>query len=124
MRVPRLYQLALAATLAALGSPGRSVAIPFIVSEPEPATLATEYDRASLVLLGRFANAIPGPTPDTGTTEFIIDVAFKKHPIMAGKERLTLPHYLPNTGNKPFLIFCDVYKGRSDAYRGIAAAPG
>jgi hypothetical protein len=68
--------------------------------------------------------AIPGPTPDAGTTEFIIDIAFKKHPLMAGKERLILPRYLPNLGKTSLLMFCDVYKGKIDPYRGVEAQPG
>ncbi len=73
------------------------------------------------MLLGRLTNA-KGTAETGGTTEFIIEVAFKKHPIMAGKERLTLPKYVPDTGDKRFLIFCDASGGKLDPYRGIQEA--
>jgi hypothetical protein len=83
-----------------------------------------EYSQAELVLLGQFTNAKTHDGGATGTTDFIIEGAFKKHPIMAGKERLTLPRYQPDTGNKRFLIFCNIYRGGIDAYRGIEVASG
>src|SRR5207302_1241229 len=83
-----------------------------------------EYDQASFVLFGRFTNARVGAGLDGGTTDFVIETTFKKHPILAGKERITLPKYLPAAGDKKFLIFCDIYKGAVDAYRGAEGAPG
>jgi hypothetical protein len=122
MRVPRLYQLALAATVAALCSPDRGAACK--IGSPPPPTLVTEYGNASLVLLGRITDVKPGTPPDKGTCEFHIEVPFKKHPLMAGKERLTLPIGNPDLVDKRYLIFFDVYKGKVDPYRGVEVPPG
>jgi hypothetical protein len=124
MRVPHRYLAAVAAGLLALCLPHKAAADPICCGAAQGATLADDYTQASIVLLGRFTNAKPGENLHGGTSDFVIETVFKKHPLIAGKERITLPKYLPSAEKKTFLIFCDVYKGAIDAYRGVEVVPG
>jgi hypothetical protein len=102
-----------------------AAACPFCSEERGP-TLVGDFNQAAMVLLGTFTNARldgKGGGPDGGTTDFIIETVFKKHDILGNKKTLTLPRYLPNAKNK-FIIFCDVYKGMIDPYRGVEVPPG
>ena len=46
-------------------------------------------------------------------------------PLVAGKKVVTLPKYVPPdpTGQYKFLVFCYVFKGKIDPYRGMAMKP-
>src|SRR4051794_28042569 len=103
MRTPRLCGFALAVVGAALCSPSRVAACKFY--GPPPTTFLAEYNRAGLVLLGRVTAVNAATAPDKGTSEFVIETPFKKHPLMAGKDRLTLPLANPDLAGKRFLIF-------------------
>jgi hypothetical protein len=88
-------------------------------------TLRQEVAEASAVLCVKLARATP-PNPDgpggEGVTDFIIEKTLKKHPVLAGRDILTYPHYLPPKKGVPqrFLLFVDIdNKGRPDPYRGI-----
>src|SRR5262249_49284833 len=48
----------------------------------------------------------------------------KSNDIIKNKKMLTLPRYLPNAKKNQFVIFCDVYKGNIDPYRGVEVQPG
>ena len=97
-------------------------ACPFCTQERGP-TLIGDFDQAAMVLVGSFANARQDAGLDGGTTDFIIDEVLKKHEIIDGKKKITLPKYMPGAKNK-FVIFCDVYKGTIDPYRGVEIQPG
>ena len=109
------------ALLACLALAGPAAACPFCgMSGP---TLTQEAKQANMVLYGYMSNGKPG-NPDAdlagGTTDFVIEKQIKPHPFVAGKTKISLPRYIPTRGGKvPYLVFCDVFKGKIDPYRGV-----
>jgi hypothetical protein len=102
-----------------------AAACPFCTAESGP-TLVGDFNQAAMVLVGSFANARRDAKDgglDGGTTDFLIDEVLKKHEIIEGKKKIILPKYMPQAKNK-FLIFCDVYKGTIDPYRGVEIQAG
>lgn len=90
-------------------------------------TLLDEVNQASMVLYGRLANAKLDPEQGAGqgTTDLVIEEVVKKNDILGGRKTLTLPKYLPDEGGKVrYLLFCDVYKGKVDPYRGVPVKVG
>lgn len=85
-------------------------------------TLSQDAASAALVLYGIPKNARIDPNePSQGTTDLEIEIVIKSHPILGGKQTITLPKYLPQVDPKnpmKLLVFCDVYKGQLDPYRG------
>jgi hypothetical protein len=85
-----------------------------------------DYNQATLVLVGTFSNArISNDSGlEGGTTDFNIQEIIKGrgNPILKGKMVLTLPKYLPSKSQ--FVLFCDVFKGNIDPYRGVEIQPG
>jgi hypothetical protein len=76
--------------------------------------------QASLVLFGKFTKprlGRGGGLSGGGRTDFIIEKVLKSNPILDGKTGIALPRYVPKSKSK-WLIFCDVYKGKIDPYRG------
>lgn len=104
-------------------------ACPFCQEERGP-TLVGDFNQAALVLVGSFTNPTLGKSGlEDGSTDFIVEEAIKSSDVLKGlyhkdkKERVvTLPKYLPMAKNK-FIVFCDVYKGNLDPYRGVELAP-
>lgn len=104
-------------------------ACPFCKDQRGP-TLLEEFKRASMVLVGTFTNPQPnGSGLDNGTTDFVIEQQLKSHPILKGgngvreitvkgkkKKVLTIPRLINN--NDTYILFCDVYKGDIDPYKG------
>ncbi len=86
-------------------------------------TLIGDVNQASMVLYGTFQNAKLDPNGDgaQGTTEFKIDAVIKNNEILGDRKLLTLPRYVPSdkNANTKFLVFCDVFKGKIDPYRGV-----
>jgi hypothetical protein len=124
LRLRHVIPILLAAlTLSWLAVPAG--ACPFCSEERGP-TLVGDFNQAALVLLGTFTNPrldANNGGADGGTTDFIIEEVFKKHEIVANKKKITLPRYMPQAKNK-FIIFCDVYKGMIDPYRGVEIPAG
>lgn len=93
-------------------------ACPFCDGEKGP-TLVLQIEEAQMVLYGHFEN--PRLTKDgglgEGETDFIIEDVLKPHDLVKGKKFITLPRHIVDSKSK-FLIFCDVYKGKIDAYKG------
>jgi hypothetical protein len=83
-------------------------------------TLTTDVNQASMVLFGTLTNAKLDPNGD-GSTDLVIEGVVKSHEILGGKKVITLPRYVPADQNNKykFLIFCDVFKGKIDPYRGV-----
>lgn len=100
-------------------------ACPFCSQEKGP-TLVGDFNQALMVLVGTFSNARLGSGGlEDGSTDLVIDKVLKHHEVLDtkaktvnGKKVITLPRYLPQAKNQ-FLIFCDVYKGMIDPYRGV-----
>src|SRR5207244_3570202 len=84
-------------------------------------TLTQEVNNASMVLYGTFKNARAGNPGDFagGTTDLVIEKVIKPHKIIENKNQITLDKYVPTVGNTKFVIFCDVFKGKIDPYRGM-----
>ena len=82
-------------------------------------TLTADANDASLILFGKLSNARLDPKDSfAGQTDLEIETVVKSHPILAGRKVITLPRYLPPDPEYKFLVFCDVYKGQLDPYRG------
>jgi hypothetical protein len=109
--------------LAWLFWPANGQACPFCTDEKGP-TLVGDFNQASLVLLGTFHNYRPSPDEvGGGTTEFYIEKVLKTHPALQNKDKLKFRRAIPATKSK-FVVFCDVYKGEIDPYRGVEVPPG
>jgi hypothetical protein len=110
------------AALVAVPSPAR--ACPFCPSAGQ--TLLGEVNQAHLIVFGTLSNAQRDPNEfGKGTTDLEIEVVVKDHEYLKGKKKITLPRYVPpDPKNKSkHLIFCEIYKGELDPYRGEAVAP-
>src|SRR5437763_4321639 len=111
--------LAGVALLAALAAP--VLACPFCGMQGQ--TLTGEVNEASLVIFGTLANPRLDPNSENGqgTTDLRIEKVLKSHEMVDGKKVITLPRYLPaDEKTSKFLIFCGVFKGKIDPYRGIS----
>jgi hypothetical protein len=110
----------LAVAALVLGASVPLVACPFCSMQGQ--TLIGDVNQASMVLYGTFANAKLDASGDgQGTTELHIDAVIKKHEILGDKKVIIVPRYVPtDKDNKvKFLVFCDVFKGKIDPYRGV-----
>ena len=96
----------------------------------QPPPLSRDYDQASAVLVGHFANAQDNATGRA--TDFIVDKVLKSHDFLKGpkvrkvkgKLVISLPdRNIPDSENQ-FLVFCDVFKGEIDPYRGVKVKKG
>jgi hypothetical protein len=115
-------------------APAAVCACPFCTMQGQ--TLTNEVSQASMVLYGTLGEAhlnTAGGFND-GTTDLIIDKVVKKHEVLddktivkadGDKKILTLNRYVPTlAGNKDkYLVFCDVFKGKVDPYRGMPVKP-
>jgi hypothetical protein len=70
--------------------------------------------QARMVLYGTFKNG------QVSGTEFHIGQVLRSDKFIEGKKVVVVPKYIPTDGGeKPFLLFADVYKDSIDAYRGV-----
>jgi hypothetical protein len=95
-------------------------ACPFCTMQGQ--TLTGDVAQASMVLVGTPTNAKLTSTDGLeGTTDIVIEKVVKKHEILDGKKTIQVPRYIPSDDKKyKFLLFCDVFKGKIDPYRGVA----
>jgi hypothetical protein len=109
------------AMLASAGFPTLARCCPFCSMQGQ--TLIGDVNQASMVLYGTFANAKLDASGDLGqgSTDLVIEAVIKKHEVLGDKKVLTLPRYVPADKNNSvkFLVFCDVFKGKIDPYRGV-----
>lgn len=90
-------------------------------------TLVGDVNEASLVLFGTLGKASLDAKSDfgQGTTEFKIEKVLKNHEALGDKAWVILPRYLPSDEKAPkYLIFCGVFKGKLDPYRGVPVKAG
>ena len=107
-----------------LAIPATIVACPFCPSAGQ--TMLGETNQANFIVYGTLSNAKRDPTEfGKGTTELNIEVVVKDHEFLKGKKSITLPRYVPPDPKNPtkHLIFCEIYKGELDPYRGEAVPP-
>jgi hypothetical protein len=110
---------ALIAVLACLLLTLPARACPFCTMQGQ--TLTGDVGQASMVLVGTLSNAkLTGADTLEGTTDLTIDSVIKNNEIIKDKKVVTLPKYIPEDKKYKFLIFCDVFKGKIDPYRGVA----
>jgi hypothetical protein len=124
MSLGRLLFAACAGLAALLAVPTAALACPFCPSAGQ--TLLGEVNTAHLIVFGTLSNAQRDPNEfGKGTTDMDIEVVVKDHEYLKGKKKITLPRYVPPDPKKEtkHLIFCEVYKGELDPYRGEAVAP-
>jgi hypothetical protein len=108
------------------------LAVPSVASCPfcnaEGQTLTKEINLASLVIFGTLKEGKLSSDGIDGTTDFIVENTIKRHDILDkaikkvdGKQMLTLSRYLGGDREKNYkwVIFCDVFKGKIDPYRGM-----
>jgi hypothetical protein len=70
--------------------------------------------QARMILYGSFKNG------QVSGTEFHIADVLRSDKFIEGKKTVVVPKYIPTDGGeKPFLLFADVYKDSLDAYRGV-----
>src|SRR5262245_54133342 len=108
--------VALAVAVVALPAP----ACPFCSMTGQ--TLTDDVNQASMVLYATLKNARLNAGGDlgVGATDLEIESIVKKHEILGDKKVITLPRYVPTDNAKTkFLIFCDVFKGKIDPYKGV-----
>jgi hypothetical protein len=114
--------LSVAAGLAlVLAAPAPAPACPFCPSAGQ--TLLGEVNQAHLIVFGSLSNAQRDPNEfGKGTTDMDIEVVVKDHEFLKGKKKITLPRYVPPDpkAKSKHLIFCEIYKGELDPYRGEA----
>ncbi len=111
---------ALLAALACLLLSCPASACPFCTMQGQ--TLTGDVGQASMVLVGTLTNAklTAGDTQE-GTTDLVIESVIKSNEVVEGKKVVTLPKYISIDDKKyKFLVFCDVFKGKIDPYRGVA----
>jgi len=85
-------------------------------------TLTGEVSQASMVLYGKMENAtLKGAEFGDGTTDLVIEKVIKSHDELKGRKVITLNRYVPTDKDTKvrYLVFCDVYKGKIDPYRGL-----
>jgi hypothetical protein len=92
-------------------------------------TLREDSATAKLVVFGTLSNpridaAASGSAPDGSATDLAVERVLKGTALLAGKNKLTLPRYVPVDPKSPpkFLVFCDVVNGRLDPIRGCPAS--
>ena len=112
------------AVLAVAVAPAMATACPFCQAAAQ--TLLTEVDQAQLIVFGTMTNAKRDPNEfGKGTTDLKIEVVIKDNNYLKGRKVITLPRYVPpDLKNKSkHLVFCEIYKGELDPYRGEAVPP-
>lgn len=120
MVAARIRRLLVALLVVAAGTWWASpvASCPFCAEERGP-TLIGDFNQAAMVLVGQFANPrIGSGGVEDGKTDFVIDVVLKPHEVAKDKKTITLPRYVTQLKSK-FIVFCDVFKGMIDPYRGI-----
>jgi hypothetical protein len=103
-------------------------ACPFCQAQGQ--TLTSEVNMASMVLFGTLHDAtLTGNDGFEGTTTLTVEKVVKDNDWRKSQKNPTeikLNRYIPPVDkNKPlkYLVFCDIYKGNIDPYRGIAVEP-
>jgi hypothetical protein len=86
-------------------------------------TLTQDASQATFIVFGTLSNPQFDPAATfQGTTDLKIETVVKEHEYIKGKDTITLNRYVavdPKTPTK-YLVFCDVFNGKLDAYRGVA----
>ena len=109
--------------VALLGFIGPVQACPFCSATGQ--TLLGEAKQSDLILFGELSNAKRDPGSFArGTTDLTIESVIKDHEFRKGREKLSIPRYIPKDPEPmKYLVFCEVFGGKLDPYRGLAVKP-
>jgi hypothetical protein len=88
-------------------------------------TLTQDASQAMLIVYGTLSNPKLDPTGIQGTTDLTVETVIKPHEYLGTRKTITLNRYIPIEKDKTlkYLVFCDVFKDKLDAYRGVALKP-
>jgi hypothetical protein len=119
--LPRFVYLA-APLFALLAWSAPAPACPFC--QDQGVTLVGDVAQADLVIYVTIREAkqdFTGRETD-GTTEVAIDAIIKDHPIRGDKKVIEVARYIPDEmkGKYKFLLYCSVFKGKLEPFKGIA----
>lgn len=120
----RVLSVVLAVILVQISSWSRAAACPFCPQAGQ--TLTQEVNQANLIIFGTLSNAKRDPNEfGKGTTDMTIEMVVKDHDMLKGKKTITLPRYVPPDPKNPskYLVFCEIFNGQLDPYRGEAVPP-
>lgn len=86
-------------------------------------SLRQEVEQAKMVLYGTITKSRLVPGTANGISELRVDGVLKSHDFLGKRQTIELPRYLPVDPKDPprFLVFCDIFDGKVDPYRGIPA---
>jgi hypothetical protein len=86
--------------------------------------------QAKLVLYGELTNAKELPNGD-GTTDLVVETVIKNElagkktdPLAGKKTTVRLDRFLVPVGNYRYLVYCDVFRGKTDPYRTVPVLKG
>jgi hypothetical protein len=116
-----MRRVVLVLAVTALIAPAAVRACP--ICGPGGETLSQSVEKATMVLYGKMSNA----NEDKDTTDLEIEVVIKDHELRGKKTKLTLGRFIDlsfTTDNDRYLVFCDLYKGKIDPYKGMAVKKG
>ena len=111
----------LAALMALIALESPSPACPFC--DVQGRTLAAEVSEASMVLYGKLVNA----NETNETTDIEIETVIKDNPVRGKRMQLTINRFTDLTmvnDKDRHIIFCDLFKGRIDPFRGMVLKAG
>lgn len=86
-------------------------------------TLREDAALAKIVVYGELNNprlvGDPGRLSTGGKTDLVFQPSgvLKSDPFIKGRSKIVIPRYM--SGDKPFVIFCDVFRDQLDPYRGV-----
>ena len=104
-------------------SAASALACPFCSADSKGPTIVGDYAQAMVVLL---VHVDQEPTFDSNSgdyfTEVIIDQVIKPHDFVKDKKSLKLKRRIDKSKSQ-IVLFCDVFKDKIDAYRGVEVAP-
>jgi hypothetical protein len=72
--------------------------------------------QARLIVIGTAQSSAIDPTTGRGSTKFLINAILKNDAALGERKVIELPQYMPSG---QYLIFCDVFRGQLDPYRGV-----
>src|SRR5438105_10943956 len=86
-------------------------------------TLRQDAQGAKLILYGKLANARVNASSDGGgTTDLHIEKVLKSDPWLGDRKVVEVQRYVRiDPVNDRYLLFCEVFQGKLDAYRGEPA---
>lgn len=109
------------AVLHIAGSPALACSLCGTGNPQTTLSLRQDIAQAKLVLFGALADPKLNPGGTGGTTKLKIERVIKNDPFLADRKEIELPRYVPvpDPKNPPrFLVFCDIFNGKLDPYRG------